>query len=322
MECGCSRRRRRRRRRCRRSRTSSRSRGGPSTCSTACSSTARCCLRWSSGSCSRTLRNSGAQFRALRRNSLSLHPSTQVRQAARRFGRRGRAVRAHVLGAAEVEAREGAHHGPDGLLLQLRDRQAGAAAGHIDRRAGERAAADARRRGRPDGGASNLHERDAARLVHHQPVRAAQFWRNSAQFGAIILTCLLPLQVLGGRLHPAAHRPPRLRPPVRHALALIRAADPLRQRDQDRRGRHLRRARPRGAPRRLGPRVERQRRRRGEALRAGGERRARVDHLPQDAQRHARLEEEDRRVQGAGLRAARRRLPGARLGERERDADI
>ena len=45
--------------------------------------------------------------RALRRNSLTLHPSTQVRQAARRFGRRGRAVRAHVLGAAEVEARKG-----------------------------------------------------------------------------------------------------------------------------------------------------------------------------------------------------------------------
>jgi hypothetical protein len=68
---------------------------------------------------------------AIRRNSLTLHPSTQVRQAARRFGRRGRAVRAHVLGAAEVEAREGAHHGADGLLLQLRDRQAGAAAGHL-----------------------------------------------------------------------------------------------------------------------------------------------------------------------------------------------
>ena len=26
--------------------------------------------------------------------------------------------------------------------------------------------------------------------MHHQPVRAAQFWRNSAQFGAIILTWL------------------------------------------------------------------------------------------------------------------------------------
>ena len=56
--------------------------------------------------------------------------------------------------------------------------------------------------------------------------------RNSgailAQFGAIILTCLRLPQVLGGRLHPAAHRPPRLRPPVRHALAAVRAADPLR----------------------------------------------------------------------------------------------
>ena len=70
------------------------------------------------------------RFRAIRRNSLTLHASTQVRQAARRFRRRGRAVRAHLLGAAEVEAREGAHHGADGLLLQLRDRQAGAAAGH------------------------------------------------------------------------------------------------------------------------------------------------------------------------------------------------
>ena len=61
-----------------------------------------------------------------------------------------------------------------------------------------RAAADARRRGRPDGGAADFTSATRPRLDHHQPVRARAIL---AQFGAIrrnYSSCLRLPQVLEG----------------------------------------------------------------------------------------------------------------------------